>query len=103
MKNLQVSECILKSTRCPTGSQCRPVKTDPFPKQGTGLKKTRPFPTVKHLRHCRNKHEYIIMFQFVCRDPFLSCANIGTFLVLTKQKVGSGYERLIIFTIAKEN
>ena len=63
MKNLQVSECILKSTHCPAGSQCRPVKADPFPKQGTGLKQTRPFPTVKHLRHCRNKHEYIIMFQ----------------------------------------
>ena len=39
MKNLQVSECILKSTRCPAGSQYRPIKTDPFPKQGTELKK----------------------------------------------------------------
>ena len=33
----------------------------------------------------------------------MSCANIGTLLVLTKQKAGSGYERLIIFTIAKES
>ena len=27
-------------------------------------------------------------FNFVCRGPFVSCANIGTFLVLTKQKAG---------------
>ena len=33
-----MSECILKSTRCPAGSH-RPIKTDPFPKQGTELKK----------------------------------------------------------------
>ena len=39
IKNLKVSECILKSTRCPAGSQYRPIKTDPFPKQGTELKK----------------------------------------------------------------
>ena len=40
IKNIKVSECILKSTRCPAGSQYRPIKTDPFPKQGTELKKT---------------------------------------------------------------
>ena len=28
----------------------------------------------------------------------MSCANIGTFLVLTKQKAGYEYDRLIIFT-----
>ena len=39
IKNIKVSECILKSTRCPAGSQYRPIKTDPFPKQGTELKK----------------------------------------------------------------
>ena len=27
-------------------------------------------------------------FNLVCRGPFVSCANIGTFLVLTKQKAG---------------
>lgn len=43
MKNLQVSECILKSTRCPKSSQYRPNKTDPFPKQGTELKKNQAF------------------------------------------------------------
>ena len=39
IKNSKVSECILKSTRCSTGSQYRPIKTDPFPKQGTELLK----------------------------------------------------------------
>ena len=43
IKNLNVSECILKSTRCPAGSQYRPIKTDPFPKQGTELKKNQAF------------------------------------------------------------
>ena len=43
MKNLQVSEFILKATHCPAGSQCRPIKTDPFPKQGTELKKNQAF------------------------------------------------------------
>ena len=53
IKHLKVAECILKSTRCPAGSQYRPVKTDPFPKKGTELKKkTRPFPTVEHFRQC---------------------------------------------------
>ena len=38
IKNSKVSECILKSTGCPAGSQHRPIETDPFPKQGTELK-----------------------------------------------------------------
>ena len=37
--SLKVLECILKSTRCPAGSQYRSIKTDPFPKQGTELLK----------------------------------------------------------------
>ena len=95
----------LKSTRCPEGSQYRPIETDPFPKQGTELKKkNRPFATVEHFRQCLSKHiNRQSCFNLVCRGPFVSCANIGTFLVLTKQKAGSGYERLIIFTIAKES
>ena len=83
MKNLKVSACILKSTRCPAGSQCRPVKTDPFPKQGTELKK-KPglFPrTVKHFRQCLSKHvNRQSCFNLVCRGPFVSCANIGTLI-----------------------
>ena len=45
MKNLQVSECMhLKiNRRCPKSSQCRPIKTDPFPKQETELKKNQAF------------------------------------------------------------
>ena len=80
------------------------IETDPFPKQGTELKKNRPFPTVEHFRQCLSKHiNRQSCFNLVCRGPVVSFANIGTFLVLTKQKAGYKYDRLIIFTIAKES
>ena len=64
IKNLNVSECILKSTRCPAGSQYRPIKTDPFPKQGTELKKNQAFSHGRTLSTMpQQTYEQTIMFQ----------------------------------------
>ena len=81
----------VSTRRCkkPSDKKYKGIRVHPFPKQGTELKKTRPFPTVEHFRHCLNKHmNRQSCFNLVCRGPFVSCANIGTFLVLTKQKAG---------------
>ena len=89
IKNLKVSECILKSTRCPAGSQYRPIKTDPFPKQGTELKKTRPFSTVEHFRQCLYKHmNRQSCFNLVCRGPFVSCVKYRDVLGADQTKSG---------------
>ena len=104
IKTLKVLECILKSTRCPAGSQCRPIKTDPFPKQGTELKKNRPFPTVKHLRHCLNKHmNWIIMFQSRLQGSPFVMRKYRDVPCNDQTESGIWVREMIIFTIAKES
>ena len=90
IKNLKVSECILKSTRCSAGSQYRPIKTDPFPKQGTELKKNQAFSHGRTLSTMpQQTYEQTIMFQSRLQGSLRVMRKYrDVILLLTKQKAG---------------